>query len=109
MYFHIQTHMNHMIQFPNDIVHHILSYDARFVIRNGKVLQINKIPPDDYRRKLLLTIQPPKKRHFILRWTSIHLQINENKKYTILKCDNTHNYHVYLCKKWIIYDSWICK
>jgi hypothetical protein len=94
---------------PIDTVHHILSYDSRFVIHNGKIIQINKIPQDDYRRTLLLTIQVPKKRHFILRWKSVNLVINENKKYTILKCDNTYNYHVYLCKQLHIYDSWICR
>lgn len=40
--------------FPEEIIHHILSYDGRVKMRNGKYMyQINK---DDARYKLLQTI-----------------------------------------------------
>jgi len=40
---------------PYNIVLYMLQYDRRFVIKNGKILIINKIPVEDYRYNLLNT------------------------------------------------------
>ena len=40
---------------PYNVVLHILQYDRRFVIKNGKIIKINKIPLEDYRYNLLNT------------------------------------------------------
>ena len=40
---------------PYNIVLNILQYDRRFVIKNGKIKKINKIPLEDYRYNLLNT------------------------------------------------------
>ena len=40
---------------PYNIVLYILQYDRRFVVKNGKILIINKIPVEDYRYNLLNT------------------------------------------------------
>jgi hypothetical protein len=40
---------------PYNIVLYILQYDRRFVIKNGKIIVINKIPIEDYRYNLLNT------------------------------------------------------
>ena len=45
-----------MDQIPLDIVKHILSYDIRFVIRDGKIIQINKISENDERYEMLYRI-----------------------------------------------------
>lgn len=42
------------INLPIEVIHNILSYDSRFVIRNGRVITINIIPKNDYRYNLLL-------------------------------------------------------
>jgi hypothetical protein len=41
---------------PKEIVHHIVSYDKRFKVRKGRVVDI--IPYDDGRRSILATIPP---------------------------------------------------
>jgi len=43
------------INLPYNVVLHILQYDRRFVIKNGKIIKINKIPLEDYRYNLLNT------------------------------------------------------
>ena len=57
-----------MIELPLDILIYILSYDDRFVIKNGKILNNNKISKMDERCLLLLCI--PKKIYNIkdLKW-----------------------------------------
>lgn len=40
---------------PYNVVLYILQYDRRFVIKNGKIIIINKIPIEDYRFNLLNT------------------------------------------------------
>jgi len=43
------------INLPYNVILHILQYDGRFVIKNGKIIKINKIPLEDYRYNLLNT------------------------------------------------------
>jgi hypothetical protein len=43
------------INLPYNVVLHILQYDRRYVIKNGKIIIINKIPLEDYRYNLLNT------------------------------------------------------
>lgn len=38
---------------PIDIVKHILLYDSRFVIRNGEIIQINKLDMNKYKTAVL--------------------------------------------------------
>ena len=45
-----------MSKLPLDIVKKILSYDYRFVIRNGEIIVINQISKDDTRYILLKSI-----------------------------------------------------
>jgi hypothetical protein len=40
-------------QLPMDLVKHCLSYDKRFVIRKGTIIQINRIPRSDERYSTL--------------------------------------------------------
>ena len=42
------------INLPIEVIHNILLYDSRFVIRNGRIIIINIIPKSDYRYKLLV-------------------------------------------------------
>ena len=41
------------IHLPYNIVLYMLQYDRRFVIKNGKIIVVNKIPLEDYRYNLL--------------------------------------------------------
>ena len=43
------------IHLPYNIVLYMLQYDRRFVIKNGKIIVVNKIPLEDYRYNLLNT------------------------------------------------------
>ena len=43
-----------MEKLPIEIVKHIISYDKRFIIRNGGILQINQIDKNDKRYNMLL-------------------------------------------------------
>jgi len=53
--------MSSFKRLPMDIVKHILSYDSRFVLRNGKIIQINKLDMNKYKAlNLLLLIRKPK-------------------------------------------------
>jgi hypothetical protein len=38
---------------PMDIVKHILLYDSRFVLRNGEIIQINKLDMNKYKTAVL--------------------------------------------------------
>jgi hypothetical protein len=50
---------------PMDIVKHILPYDRRFVLRNGEIIQINKLDMNKYKTAALnlLLIKKPKIKH----------------------------------------------
>jgi hypothetical protein len=64
-----------MENFPLEIVKHIISYDKRFIIRHGKIIQINQIDKNDKRYNLLLNI--PEK-EYCGGCTYIYIKINEN-------------------------------
>jgi len=50
--------MSKLSTLPLDVVKRILSYDFRFVIHNGRILQIGRIKTDDERYRLLSIISP---------------------------------------------------
>lgn len=75
-----------MDQIPLDIVKHILSYDIRFVIRDGKIIQINKISENDERYEMLYRIpmkeSDPHQNQDNNRPDSwVYLSINDDKDY----------------------------
>lgn len=77
---------------PLDIVNYILSFDRRFVIRKGKILQIKKIEKNDSRYDLLLKIPQ------VVRYRTVVLTIikfkflskNRPKRYIINKSENSY-------------------
>ena len=75
---------------PSDMILKILSFDNRFVIRNGKVM--NRILNIDFKYKILKNI-PPKINYFYNQETVVNLYIkleatNLHKAYEI---DNSRN------------------
>lgn len=72
-----------MGKLPLEMVNHILSFDKRFVIRNGKVIQIKTIPKNDMRYHLLSNI-PLKECSSIENTMFVFLFVNEWKQYFIL-------------------------
>jgi len=75
-----------MDKLPLDIVKCILSYDKRFIIRRGEIIQINKITKEDERYKLLLTI-PQKQYDFVNHVIYVYMSINEIKDYLLCYTD----------------------
>jgi len=72
---------------PVEIVKHIISYDKRFIIRKGKIIQINQIDKNDKRYNLLESIK--QKQHNINDNSScVYLKINYCKDFCIYYCDN---------------------
>jgi hypothetical protein len=71
-----------MDNIPLEIVKHILSYDKRFVIRNGKIIQINRIDHNDKRYQLLMKL-PVKEYYPINNITYLYLSINDEKDFFI--------------------------
>jgi hypothetical protein len=69
---------------PLDIVKHILSYDRRFIIRDGNILQINQIQQNDPRRTLLQKIQKPNISSF---FSTVVLSINPTRICVLYKYD----------------------
>jgi len=58
---------------PMDIVKNILPYDSRFVIRNGEIIQINKLDMNKYKTAALnLLLHRPERKmrqtHSKIRW-----------------------------------------
>jgi len=62
-----------MDRLPKEIIFHILSYDKRFTVRKGKVIDI--IPYDDVRREVLLRM-PRLDRH-------AHVMLTDNGYYSL--------------------------
>ena len=90
-----------MNNLPLEIVKHILQYDERFVIRYGKIIQINKIKKDDERYNILLKLPKKVKNLAFLNSISLILPINEcnfflityyNYEITITKIHNKKKY-----------------
>ena len=67
---------------PIELVNEILTYDNRFVLRNGKIIEIKRIPKTDPRYKMLLQI-PRLNFHSIHGISYIYLPITKNKDYFI--------------------------
>jgi hypothetical protein len=71
---------------PVEIVKHIISYDKRFIIRNGKIIQINQIDKNDKRYNLLELIKQ-KQYDINDNSSSVYLNINYCKDFCIYYCD----------------------
>ncbi len=75
--------MNQLINYlPLEIKHHILTFDRRFVLRNGELIQINLIPKTDERYNILREI-PPKEYDDSDGVTFVYLNINDMKDFFI--------------------------
>lgn len=61
---------------PNDMIFEILSFDDRFILRRGKLM--NRIPKNDKRYKLLSKI-PQKKYNSYNNTNYVTIYINEKK------------------------------
>jgi len=75
-----------MENFPLEIVKHIISYDKRFIIRHGKIIQINHINKSDKRYNLLELINL---KYFDIYDNSscVYIKINSHKDLCIKYCD----------------------
>jgi hypothetical protein len=67
---------------PLDIINHILTFDRRFIIRNGQVITINPIAKADERYDILLKI-PRKEYDYTDGVTYTYMCINDDKDYYI--------------------------
>ena len=65
---------------PKDILINILSFDDRFIIIKGKILEYYKISKNDYRYKLILTIPIKKYNRREDKW-EVDLNINYSPEY----------------------------
>jgi hypothetical protein len=76
-----------MESLPIEIVKHIISYDKRFIIRKGKLIEIKEIDKNDKRRDLLVGI---KKIKYNAKDNSsyVHLNINSHKSFYIMYFDS---------------------
>lgn len=76
-----------MERLPIEIVKHIISYDKRFIIRKGKLIEIKKIEKNDKRRDLLVGI---KKINYNVNDNSsyVHININSHKSFYIMYFDS---------------------
>lgn len=74
-------------QLPMDIIKLILSYDKRFVIRNGKIIQINSLK--NIAETYYNITQIPRKQHWDMHeLTFVFLPINQTKEYYISVINN---------------------
>jgi hypothetical protein len=71
-----------MDKLPLEIVKHIISYDKRFIIRNGKIIQINQIDKNDKRYNLLESI---KLKYYDIyhNSSSVYITIDSHKDFCI--------------------------
>lgn len=70
---------------PMDVVFEILSYNRNFVIKKGKLVQINRFSSDDYRYEMLHYI-PQKNVDYDDNITFVYLKVNEDKSlYVVYK------------------------
>ena len=76
-----------MEKLPLEIVKHIITYDKRFIIRRGKIIQINPIDKNDKRYNLLESIKQ-KQYNINDNSSSVYLNINSCKDFCIYYCDN---------------------
>ena len=76
-----------MEKLPIEIVKYIITYDKRFIIRKGKIIQINKIDKNDKRYNILFGI---KKIVYDIEHNSscVYLTVNSFKDF----CINYYDY-----------------
>jgi len=81
---------------PMDIVKYILLYDSRFVLRNGKIIQINKLDMNKYKTialNLLLIKKPKVTYHFwkspLVFWCDVRFSNGHRVFYSV----NKENYN----------------
>jgi hypothetical protein len=116
-----------MFHLPEEIIHYILTFDKRFVLRKGKLLIINTISQNDIRYFILekkpLIIHFPTDNNLPIIRSIVCLGLKNNAKYTIqmihflqdnndnrniLHCfnkyksnDNNHNINIGFILEWI--------
>ena len=77
---------------PVDIVNYILPYDSRFVLRNGKIIQIQKLDMNKYNAlNLLLLFKKPKiicelRNNKVTFWSSVRFSNGKGICYS-MGCD----------------------
>ena len=76
-----------MENLPIEIVKHIISYDKRFIIRKGKIIEIKRIDKNDKRYELLESIKK-KEYNVIEKSSSVYITINSQKDYCIKYSEN---------------------
>ena len=76
-----------MENLPIEIVKHIISYDKRFIIRNGKIIEIKEIDKNDKRYELLESIKQ-KEYNVIEKSSSVYITINSQKDFCIKYSEN---------------------
>lgn len=89
---------------PLDIVYHILTYDRRFVFREGNLIQINKIDKNKY--KFLLDI--PKIQILEDNIPEVLLPINESVHFFCLMSTNYNHQHAIELQKLTSYNGFTC-
>jgi hypothetical protein len=76
-----------MDKLPLEIVKHIISYDKRFIIRNGKIIQIHQIQKNDKKYEPILGIKI--KNYDIENNSScVYLTVNSYKDICLMYSDN---------------------
>lgn len=71
---------------PMDIVFEILSYNRNFVVKKGKLLQINRFSSHDYRYEMLQYI-PQKEIDYADNITFVYLTVNDHKDLYLVYID----------------------
>jgi hypothetical protein len=75
-----------MERLPIEIIKYIISYDRRFVIKKGKLIEINRIDKNDKRYNMLLNIE--KKQYDTYDNSSyVYIKVNSRKDFYIMYCD----------------------
>ena len=80
----IETNISIMKFLPIELKHYLLTFDRRFVIRDKKIIVIDKIPFIEERFEILYTI--PMKRHYP-NTSCVWLELDLRRDYYIT-CDN---------------------
>ena len=101
---------------PVDIVYYILLFDSRFVMRNGKLVEIKQIPKEDNRYSMLLKRPMVRfhKHHFI-RFSFAYLRNIKNRVWYLLnleiqdddRCVITLRRTIYSKNKGPLANGWI--
>ena len=86
---------------PMDVVYYILLFDRRFIMRNGKLLEIKKIPKNDTRYSILS--KKPEIRfhkHHFIRFSFAYLRNRKNRIWYLLNVEihNENTCIITLCR-----------